>query len=300
MFLDDLTLFLRIVEKGGMAAAGRDLGLSRATVSERLAALEQYYGTRLLTRTTRALHLTDEGRALVDGARRILAEAGETHDRIRKGAETLAGMVRVSASSDMGRNRISTVIDMFLEQHPSVSVDLTFSDGYVDLVGHGIDIAVRLGTLPDSSMRARLVARNRRIVCAAPAYLDRRGRPQRPEDLTEHDCITMRFGREADNRWTFVVDGQAMSVMVSGQRIANDGGYVRSAAIAGYGIALKSIWDVADDLASGRLVRLLAPFTPPPTGIHLVYPQGAIQPRRVRALMDHLAGWFAANQPDVE
>lgn len=299
MFLDDLNLFLRIVEKSGMAAAGRELGISRTRVSERLAALESYYGARLLTRTTRSIHLTDEGRDLVEGARRILAEAEETRARIRHGAETLTGTVRITATADLGRNRLAPVLDAFTAQHPNIAIDATFTDGRVDLVGLGIDLAVRLGPLPDSTMHARPVARNRRVVCAAPRYLAAHGTPRHPGELTRHNCIVMRFGQETDNHWPFVIAGKETTVTIAGNRISNDGGHVKSLALAGHGIALKSIWDVAGELASGALAQLLAEFGAPETRIHLVYPDGAVQPRRVRALMDHLATWFAANQPEI-
>ena len=299
MHLDDLILFLRIVEKGGMAAAGRDLGVSRTRVSERLAALEACCGARLLTRTTRSIHLTDEGRELVEGARRILAEAEETRARIRHGVETLSGTVRISATADLGRNRLGPVLDAFSAQHPNVIIDADFSDGHVDLVGLGIDLAIRLGPIPDSTMRARAVARNRRVVCAAPDYIDAHGAPRHPADLARHNCIVMRFGREIDNRWPFMIDGREVRIAVNGNRISNDGGHVKSLALAGHGIALKSVWDVAHELKSGALVRVLGEFCAPESAIRIVYPDGAVQPRRVRALMDHLAHWFAANQPEL-
>ena len=137
MLLDNLALFLRIVEKGGLAAAGREFGLSPATVSERLTALERHYGAALLTRTTRAISLTDEGRTLVDGARRLLAEADELESRVRLGVQTLSGPVRLSAPADLGRERVVPVVDAFLAEHPGVTVDLHLGDGYVDVVGQG-------------------------------------------------------------------------------------------------------------------------------------------------------------------
>ena len=158
MLLDNLSLFLRIVEKGGMAAAGREIGLSPATVSERLAALEAYYGATLLTRTTRALSLTEQGRALVEGARRLLAEAEELESRIRLGTEVISGPIRLSAPVDLGRRCIVPIVDAFLEQHPAVTIDLNLTDGYVDLVGQGLDFAIRHGVLADSTLRAKSLA----------------------------------------------------------------------------------------------------------------------------------------------
>ncbi|MDB5726703.1 MAG: bacterial regulatory helix-turn-helix, lysR family protein, partial [Novosphingobium sp.] len=236
MLLDNLALFLRIVEKGGMAVAGRELGLSPATVSERLAALEAYYGTRLLTRTTRAISLTEEGRLLVDGARRLLAEAGELESRVRLGSETISGPIRLSAPEDLGRRRIMPLVDDFLAAHKEVTIDLNLTDGYVDLVGQGVDLAVRHGTLADSSLRSKPIGENRRLVCAAPAYLHAHGTPQHPDELARHDCIVMRFGQNIDQEWPFRVDGQPYAVSVGGRRIANDGGLVRQWCKQGFGI----------------------------------------------------------------
>jgi len=297
MFLDDLRLFLRIVERRGMAAAGRDLNVSRAKVSERLAVLEDYYGARLLTRTTRSIRLTDEGRTLVEGAKRILSEAEETEARIRHGVDSLSGMIRISATSDLGRNRIGPVVDAFMDAHPDVSIDARFEDGHVDLIGGGFDLAIRMGSLPDSSMRARVVGENWRIVCASPHYFEANAAPRHPDDLARHNCIVMRFGQEIDNQWPFQIDGKETRVSVKGTRIANDGGYVKSLALAGHGLVLKSIWDVAEEIKSGALVQVLEAFAPPKSSVQIVYPDGAFQPRRVRALMDHISDWFANNKP---
>jgi DNA-binding transcriptional LysR family regulator len=289
MLLDNLALFLRIVEKGGLAAAGREVGLSPATVSERLTALERHYGAALLTRTTRAISLTDEGRTLVDGARRLLAEADELESRVRLGVQTLSGPVRLSAPADLGRERVVPVVDAFLADHPGVTVDLHLGDGYVDLVGQGLDFAIRRGTLADSSLRSRSLGRARRVVCASPAYLAAHGTPMHPDELAAHDCIVMRFGQELYAEWPFGIDGVLKRVVVRGRRVANDGALVRAWCIAGHGIALKSLVDVERDLASGALVEILRDFSPGEVDLQIVYPGRAAQPRRVRALIDRLA-----------
>lgn len=294
MLLDNLALFLLIAEKGGMAAAGRDMGLSPASVSERLAALERYYGATLVNRTTRAINLTDEGRLLAEGARRLLAEASELEARVRLGAEKLSGPIRLSAPEDLGRRCIVPVIDAFLAEYPEVSVDLNLTDGYVDLVGHGLDFAVRHGHLADSSLRAKSLGENRRIVCAAPSYLAVAGTPTHPDDLSNHDCIVMRFGQNLDREWTFQVGGKAHRVLVRGRRIANDGGLVRQWACAGYGIALKSIRDIEADLNSGALVELLKDYSASLTPLQIVYPQSVVQSRRVRMLIERIASAFAS------
>ncbi|MCR4266587.1 LysR family transcriptional regulator [Nitratireductor sp. ZSWI3] len=290
MLLDNLTLFLRIVEKGGLAAGGRELGLAPATVSERLATLEAHYGARLLNRTTRSISLTEEGRELVAGANRLLAEAEELESRIRLGVERIAGPIRLSAPSDLGRNRLSPIIDRFLQDNPEVTVDLHLADGYVDIAAMGFDLAIRYGNLADSSLIARKLADSSRIVCAAPRYLKRCGIPRHPTDLVQHNCILMRFGPDADRNWPFVVDQQPQTVMVRGDRMANDGDLVRRWAVAGHGVVRKSECDISEDLAVGRLVSLLTEYQVAALPLQAVWPATRAQPRRVQALLEAMVG----------
>ncbi|MGL4242856.1 MAG: LysR family transcriptional regulator [Beijerinckiaceae bacterium] len=294
MILDNLALFLRIAEKGGMAVAGREMGLSPASVSERLVALERYYGATLISRTTRAISLTDEGRLLAEGARRLLAEADELEARVRLGSEKISGLIRLSAPEDIGRRCIVPIIDAFLAEHREVSIDLNLTDGYIDLVAQGLDFAIRYGALADSSLKVRSLGENRRVVCAAPAYIAAHGAPEHPDDLAHHDCIVMRFGENIDREWTFQVGGKAHRVMVRGRRIANDGGLVRQWALEGRGIALKSTRDIEVDLRSGALVELLKPHATGASALQIVYPPSTVQPRRVRLLIERIASALAA------
>lgn len=177
MLFENLALFLLIVEKGGLSAAGREVGLSPTSVSERLGALERHYGATLLTRTTRSISLTDEGRMLMDGARRLLAEAEDIESNIKLGTERISGLIRLSAPVDLGRNRVVPILDDFLQEHPNVSLDLNLTDGYLDLAGQGIDFAIRYGALSDSTLRVRKLSEGRRVVCASPPTLPPTGRP---------------------------------------------------------------------------------------------------------------------------
>lgn len=299
MLLDNLTLFLRIAEKGGLAAGGRELGLSPATVSERLAALETYYGARLVNRTTRRLSLTEEGRALAEGAQRLLAEAQELETQIRLGASRMAGPIRLSAPSDLGRNRIVPVIDRYLARHPEVSIDLHLGDGYADLTAMGFDLAVRYGDLVDSTLITRPIGQAARIVCAAPDYLARCGTPAKPDDLASHNCILMRFGAQIDQSWPFRQSGKIIRLTVRGDRIANDGDLVRQWALAGHGIVRKSYWDVVEDLRLGRLVPLLRSFEVPPLRVQLVWPGNRQKPRRVEALANAIVQELGRMRPDA-
>lgn len=295
--LDNLALFLTIVEKGGLSAAGRELGLSPATVSERLAALERHYGVALLTRTTRSISLTEEGRLLVEEGRRLLADADDLQRRIRLGSQEMAGPIRLSAPVDLGSTQLVPLLDQFMVEHPGVTIDLNLADGYVDLVGQGIDFALRYGTLADSSLRAISLGETRRMVCASPDYLQRRGIPGHPDELRLHDCLVMRFGDAPDRSWGFEVDGAPYRVQVAGQRVTNNGLLVRRWCLQGLGLCFKSWWDVQEDLARGALLEVLAPFSTTPSRLQLVYPSSRSQPRRVRALMDAIAGQLGGGLP---
>lgn len=287
--LDNLALFLTIVEKGGLSAAGRELGLSPATVSERLAAIERHYGVALLARTTRSISLTEEGRLLVEEGRRLLADADDLQRRIQFGSQEITGPIRLSAPVDLGTTRLVPLLDQFIDMHPGITIDLNLTDGYVDLVTQGLDFALRYGTLADSSLRTISLGQNPRIVCASPDYLRRRGVPRHPEELLQHDCLVMRFGENPARSWEFTVDGAPYRVLVAGPRITNNGLLVRQWCLQGLGLCFKSRWDVQDDLARGTLVEVLASFSAIPSRLQLVYPLSRNQPRRVRALMNTIA-----------
>lgn len=292
--LADMALFLAVVDAGGLAAGGRRQGLSPASVSERLVRMETQAGTRLLTRTTRSIRLTAEGEVFAQAARAILAEVDDLDARLRDGAHRISGQLRISAPADLGRNRIARIIDDFLERHLAISVELALSDGLEDLVTEGLDFAIRYGALADSGLRVRKLADNRRLVCASPIYLAEHGVPQTPNDLTRHDCLIMRFGAVRNDRWRFRHGKREFEVAVKGRRCANDGDLIRQWAIAGHGIAMKSVWDIQDDVAAGRLVPVLDEFGVANNGLQIVYPAGREPPRRSRALMDAIAANFAS------
>ncbi|MEM1078110.1 MAG: LysR family transcriptional regulator [Pseudomonadota bacterium] len=288
MILDSLRVFLIIAEKGSLVAASRETGLSTTTVSERLATLEAHYGVVLFNRTTRSIRLTEEGRTLVDGAKSVLSEVADLDTRMRHGAETLSGLIRISAPVDLGRSWISRAISTFTEANPAVSIELSLSDGYVDLVGQGFDLAVRFGNVADSTLRVRSLGTFQRLVCASPTYLARHGAPTSPEDLRNHNCLVMRFGENIDNAWEFGTGLKRQRVLVRGSRVVNDGWLIRSWALAGHGIILKSELDVAEDIQSGALVSLLNEHLAPPNPLQVMFPPGRAQPRRVTTFAEHL------------
>lgn len=276
-----------------MVAAGREMGLSPTTVSERLAALEAHYGAVLFNRTTRSLNLTDEGRMLIDGAKVILAEVDELHARIRHGASTLSGPIKISAPVDLGRSFVAKVLEKFSSQNPAISTELSLSDGYVDIVREGVDIALRFGAISDTSLRTRSLGSFKRIVCAAPEYLEQHGVPKQPNDLHNHNCLVMRFGPTLDNVWRFHDRSKPMQVTVRGNTIVNDGYLIRLSALQGKGIILKSELDVAEDLKQGTLVALLQDYEAAANPLQMLFPPSRAQPRRVKALADALVEQFS-------
>lgn len=288
--LDSLIFFIRVVEKKGVAAAGRDFGLSAATASARLAALEDHYEAKLLSRTTRSISLTDEGRILLESARNLVAETQDVETRIKLGVDQLSGPIRLSAPQDFGQRRIVPLIDSFMDENPNISIELQLTDDHIDLVGQGIDLAVRYGALKDSSLMVHKIADNRRVICASPAYIDRHGKPGHPDDLNQHDCLIMQFGKQIDREWGFKVNGRQRMIAVSGRRVSNNGAQVHKWCLEARGIALKSIFDVQEELAQGSLVELLADYAvDTSSALQLVYPGGGKPNRRVRALIDFLA-----------
>lgn len=289
MLLDNIALFIQIVEKGSLTAAGREADLSTTTVSERLAALEAHFGVVLLNRTTRSISLTAEGQMLLDGAKQVLGDVRDLESQIRFGAQTLSGPIRISAPSDLGRSVISPAINRFVAEHSEVSIDLLMSDGFVDIVGSGVDIAIRFGQVTDSSLRVRSLGHRQRMVCASPGYIEKRGEPKKPSDLKMHNCLVMRFGENLDNVWRFGKGNSQQVVTVRGDRVANEGGLVRQWCLEGHGIVLKSELDVRADIEAGNLMQLLAKYAPPPTPLQMLFPPSRAQPKRVRELADRLA-----------
>ncbi|MCB1428548.1 MAG: LysR family transcriptional regulator [Nitratireductor sp.] len=277
------------MEKRGVASAGRDFGLSAATASDRLAGLEAYYGATLLNRTTRSISLTDAGRLVFERAKLLVAEADDLESQIRLGLSVLSGVIRLSTTVDLGESRIVPLVDEFMDLHPEIAVELQLSDGYVDLVGQGFDLAIRFGALKDSSLMVKKLGDNRRVICAAPSYIDKHGVPQHPDDLVNHNCLIMQLGQVVDREWPFRIGKQVCTVSVTGNRLANSGALVRRWCLAGRGIALKSIWDVREHLEDGSLVELLRDFAPhSESALQILFPRAVYPVRRVRAFMEFL------------
>jgi DNA-binding transcriptional LysR family regulator len=296
--IGDLNLFLRVLDLGSISAAARSLDVSVAVASQRLKRLEQSLGVRLFHRTTRKLRLTAEGEALVEQGRPLIEDLDALTGGLHRSAAEIAGTLRVSLPASFGRLYISPLVPEFLERHPRLKVHLDLSDQLRDLASDGFDLAIRIGELRDSSLVARRLAPNRRVLCASPEYLQRRGMPTKPDQLPAHDCLAIVSGRNASNTWRLRGgNGSEVSVRVRGRLESNLGEVVRDAALAGLGIALHSTWHVCEDLRAGRLQLVLPGYSPPESGIYAVMSQRRLVPARARAFADFLAQRFGKTPP---
>jgi DNA-binding transcriptional LysR family regulator len=290
--IDDMALFLKVAASHSLSQAGREHGLSPAAVSLRMSALEKHYGVTLLIKTTRSVRLTPEGERFLDSCRRVQREIAELEDALHSGGTTLRGVLRIAAPEDLGRQQIAPMISAFVARNPAVNIELTLTDSPVSLPAEGLDAAFRYGNLPDSGLIARRLADNHRLVVGAPSYFARAGRPKTPDDLKSHNCLVHVRGKQREDRWAFVVGGEATSVNVSGDRTANDGDTLRHWAIEGSGLVMKPAIDVGVDLAEGRLQAVLESFMPEEAGLQILFPDMAHQPPRLRAFIDFAVEWF--------
>lgn len=293
--LRDIRLFVEAASLGGLSAAGRKLGLSPAAASARLVKLESVLKTRLFERSTRRLRLTDEGRSYLAYCQQGLQALDDGHALLQAGNSAVRGKIRVSATSDFGRHVLKAWLDEFNRQYPEVRFALLLSDSLSNLLQDDVDLAIRFGVPPDSSFAARRLAPNRRVLCAAPRYLKKRGMPQHPRDLRDFDCIVLGSAAGAANDWRFSRNGKidTYTVPLAEARETNDGAVAREWALRGYGVAMKSVWDIGADLQAGRLVQLLPEWHGAEAPVHALYQRNRYMPPRVRALLDFLIGRFA-------
>jgi DNA-binding transcriptional LysR family regulator len=297
--LADLRMLLFTARTGTLSAAARQLGVTPAAASATLKRLEAQLGARLFERSTRAMRLTPQGQTLLDYAQRALDLLAEGESLVSADRGALVGTLRVAAPSDLARGTLLPWLDEFLALHPGLQLSLSVGDRLLDVMRDEVDVALRYGELADSRLVARRLALTRRVLCASPAYLARHGAPGVPQDLVQHNCLIFQLGGRPSRRWRFERDGQWSEVRVGGNRSADDAALARQWALAGVGITLKSALDVHHDLASGALVRLLPDWQGEPYALHALLPSGRFVPARVRALVDFLAGRFAAFAPPL-
>jgi DNA-binding transcriptional LysR family regulator len=296
--IDDLTLFLRILDLGSISAAARHLDMSVAVASQRLKRLERELGVRLLHRTTRRLRVTAEGATLAEQGRALVEDLDALTSGLCHAGTKVVGTLRVTTAASFGRQYVSPLLPEFLSLHPGVRISIDLNDQVLDLVGAGFDLAVRIGPLRDSTLVSQRLATNRRVLCASPEYLRRHGKPKMPADLERHECLVLVGSDGRRDVWRLTGrDGDEVAVRVAGRFESNFGELLRDAAIAGLGIAQHSTWHVCDDLRTGRLRVVLPGYPIADTGIHAVMPRRQLVPLRVRAFIDFLAGRFGEKPP---
>ena len=291
--LGDIRLFVEAAQLGGLSLAGRKLGLSPAAASARLHKLEASLATRLFERTTRQLRLTDEGRVYLEHCRQALQALDEARAALSAEKKEIRGKIRISATSDFGRNVLNQWLDDFTVLHPEIVFAVQLSDSLSQLVADEVDLIIRFGVLPDSSLIARPLATNRRVLCAAPSYLALRGIPEHPRQLVDHDHIVAgQTSWSSEWRLRRGEEEIVFKVPLEKARETNDGALARQWAVMGHGIVLKSVWDVREDLAAKRLTLLMPDWQGAEAPLHALYPRSRYMPPRVRALLDFLRERF--------
>jgi DNA-binding transcriptional LysR family regulator len=291
-----MRLFVSVVQNGGLSAAGRQIGLSPATVSRHMSALEESLGGRLLNRTSRKLTLTEAGEIYYRHVEQILQQIADANDSVARLQTVPRGTLRVHSRMLVGHQFIVPALPTFLAQYPEVKVDLLLSNYPINLVEQNIDVDIRIGKLVDSALIARKLAASERIVCAAPDYLARHPEIATPADLPAHNCLTYRLnmGRTI---WRFeAADATLLEVPVSGNLQSDNGQSLLAAALAGVGIALMPDWSIRDDLAAGRLRRLFperrVSYIEFDNGVYAVYQQSRHMSAKVRVFVEFLAALF--------
>ncbi|MHC2254431.1 LysR family transcriptional regulator [Bradyrhizobium embrapense] len=283
--IDAMQAFVAVADLEGFAPAARKLGLSPSAITRLIAALEERLGARLLQRTTRQVTLTDAGSRYLERARRILADVEEAEDAVESERTRPEGRLVISAPFGFGRLHVSPVVSAYLKRYPDVGVDLRLSDRRINLVEDGVDLAVRLGHLPDSTLVARHVGQMRRIVVASAGYLKLRGEPKRPADLTSHD--TIQFGAiTAAPDWRFMEDGQEIRITPTPRFTSNSSDAAIQFAEQDGGLTRVMAYQAAESLKAKRVRIVLAAFEQPPVPIHVVYPTSRLLSAKVRTFID--------------
>lgn len=285
--IDALRVLIDIAEVGSFSGVARKRAIATSTVALAVSQLEAEFGASLMMRSTRRLVFTHEGEMLLADARRIINEWDAALYSLQEDGP-LAGLIRVTATNDFGRIQLRPLLDEFQARHPGIQISLVLSDNTIDLIEGHIDVALRNGPLPDSSLRARMLLRGKRLVCASPGYWLTMGKPVRPTDLVDHNCLILARPGAPLLAWPFRDGTRTFSVKVSGDRQANDGGVLRDWAVKGLGVVIKNCWDIRQELESGALEAVLEEYVAGPVDLYAVFPGGAPN-RRVTALVEFLA-----------
>ncbi|MFK5980324.1 MAG: LysR family transcriptional regulator [Rhizobiaceae bacterium] len=290
--ITDMAVFANVVASGGLTAAGRQLGMSPAVVSKRLRKLEEHLGARLLHRTTRQVLLTEAGQGYYDRVVEILADIEKAENFVSRRSESVRGVLRISAPTTFGRMHIAPYLHKFMQTNADLTVNLDLSDRFVDIVGEGFDVAIRIGTLDDSTLVAKKLAGVRRVLCASPEYLETHPELGHLQQLDDHHCIAT----HNQNVWKLEGPNGPVDYRVHGELQTNSSEVVREAVLSGSGIALRSTWDVGPELASGKLKILLPQYSGDKhAAIYALYPTRNFLPAKVRVFIEFLAEHYGAN-----
>lgn len=292
--LDAMKLFTRVVEAGSLTAVAHETDVSQPTVSKRLAALEAHLGVQLVHRNARSLRLTEAGQTFYDASVRILGDVDQIESEIRHGQNKLFGSLTVTVSAGFGRLHVIPLLPAFHAKYPDIVLDIVVSDRYVDLVEEGIDVALRIGDLSDSSLKARLIGSSPLSTFATTSYLKKAGEPRTPQELARHPCIAFTFQRRARN-WTFNGQDGRYVFRPQGPIRANDAENVRAAVLAGMGIAQTPRWLFASEIENGQVREILTKYPSDRTPIHAVFPARRSPGGKLRAFIDFLVEAFAAD-----
>ncbi len=284
--LKQIESFVSVATKGSLTAAATAEGVAPAVIGRRIDALEERLGVKLLVRTTRRISLTHEGSAFLEDAQRLLGDLANAEASVSAGGLQASGHLRITAPAGFGRRHVAPLVPHFAGLHPGMSISLNLSDRLVDLVNEGIDCAIRVGDLPDSSLVSVRLADNRRLCVASPAYLGRHGVPLVPADITRHDCLTLSSEASQTRGWAFTSDGELHHVRPSTRLDCSDGQVLHAWCLEGLGLAWRSLWEVQADLRSGRLISVLDAHAAPPNGIYAVFAQRKHLPLRLRLWID--------------
>lgn len=282
-----ISTFAEVAARGSLSAAARAEGVAPAMIGRRLDALEERLSVKLLQRTTRKIALTNEGAAFLEDCQRILAELEEAETSVSERSARASGQLTISAPAGFGRQHVAPLVPSFLSEHRDVKLTLSLNDRVVDLIGEGVDVAIRIASLTDSNLIGVKLADNKRVVVASPAYIKRHGTPITLDELSNHNCLA--FSSDGSQRgWTFRQNGKNVVLKVEGNMVCNDGEVLHDWAIAGKGLAWRSMWEVGTEIESGKLVTVLDDFTAPGNDIYAIFAQRRHLPLRIRAFVDFL------------
>ncbi len=292
--VSEMQVFVRVVQLGSFSAAARSLNLTPSAISKQVGRLEDRLKTRLFNRTTRRLNLTEAGSGFYERCRQILSDIEEAEQAVADLLSTPRGTLKLALPSAFGLLHVVPLLAEYMRRYPDMRIDLNLNDRLIDILAEGMDLAVRIGDLSDSSLIARRLAPNRRVVCGAPAYFARAGLPQRPQDLLEHNCLVYTY-RASRNDWNFSGPGGKETIQVKGNLEANSAEALHRAVLSGVGIGLLPMWLIGADLKAGRLVEVLSTYHFPDSAVYAVYPPGRHLSPKVRSFVDYLVEQFSGD-----